>query len=58
MPLEGCAFVCWLLAVCSSVLYWFAWRTGDMQVLIPASVFALAEAALSAYVLAMRYCQG
>lgn len=55
MPLDGCAFVCWILAACSVILYWYAWRSGSAQVLIPAAAMALTELLLCAYVLIVKY---
>ena len=57
MPMEGCAFVCGILAFISGILSWYSLSTGDTAALVPAFVFAVIEAAISAYVLIMRYCQ-
>lgn len=56
MPIEGCAFVCWILAACSAVLYWAAWGLGYMEATVIATIYALVEVVLCIYVLAMKYC--
>ena len=55
MPVEGCAFVCGILAFISGVLHWYSLTTGDTAILVPAFVFAAIEAGISAYVLIGKY---
>ena len=55
MPVEGCAFVCGILAFTSGILSWYSLTSGDAAAMVPAFAFAAIEAAISAYVLIMRY---
>lgn len=56
MPLEGCAFVCGIMAACSGILSWYSMYSGDAEIMIPAFAFALVEVSINAYVLVVKYC--
>ena len=55
MPVEGCAFVCWIMASCAAILSWMALRTGDMGLMVPAGVCGAVVAGLCVLVLAYKF---
>ena len=55
MPLDGIAFVCWILSCGCGVISWYVMRTGDVQCLIPMLAMAGTEFGLAAYVLVEKY---
>jgi hypothetical protein len=53
--IEGCTFVCGIMAILCGVLSWYSLSTGDTAAMVLVFAFAICEMLISGFVLVMRY---